>query len=78
MRKAGIREARQHLSELLAEVALGREILITDRGRAVARLAPVIAENTGGVPDLAEFRSRMGQSEPSLAEYISQDRDDRF
>ena len=40
MRTAGIREARQNLSALLEEVHKGREILITDRGRPVARLVP--------------------------------------
>ena len=40
MKEAGIREARQNLSALIADVKLGREIIITDRGRAVARLVP--------------------------------------
>jgi prevent-host-death family protein len=40
MRSAGIREARQSLSVLLEEVRRGREVLITDRGRPVARLVP--------------------------------------
>ena len=40
MKHAGIREARQHLSALIAEVRKGHEITITDRGRPVARLVP--------------------------------------
>jgi len=34
MNRAGIREARQNLSALIAEVEKGRQIVITDRGRA--------------------------------------------
>ncbi len=40
MKEAGIREARQNLSALIAEVRKGHEITITDRGKAVARLVP--------------------------------------
>jgi prevent-host-death family protein len=40
VRSAGIREARQRLSTLLEEVAKGREVVITDRGRPVAILVP--------------------------------------
>ena len=38
MRAAGIREARQSLSFLLEDVRQGHEIIITDRGKPVARL----------------------------------------
>ena len=35
---AGIREAKAHLSSLLAAVRSGEDVLITDRGRPVARI----------------------------------------
>ena len=38
MRTAGVREARQNLSALLDEVKKGREVVITERGRPVAKL----------------------------------------
>ena len=43
MTSGGVRELRQRASELLRLVAQGETIEITDRGRAVARLAPVQA-----------------------------------
>ena len=46
MKAAGIRQARQHLSILLEEVRKGHEVLITDRGRPVARLVPPLPEST--------------------------------
>jgi prevent-host-death family protein len=36
----GIRELRAHLSRYLKEVEAGEEIVVTDRGRPVARITP--------------------------------------
>lgn len=38
MISAGIKEVRNNLSRLLAQVKAGEEILITERGRPVARI----------------------------------------
>jgi prevent-host-death family protein len=38
--EVGIRELRDHLSSWLDDVKEGREIVVTDRGQAVARLIP--------------------------------------
>ena len=38
----GAFEAKTHLGQLLEQVERGEEITITRRGRAVARLAPVV------------------------------------
>ena len=40
MRKVGAFEAKTHLSALLDLVAAGEEVVITKRGRPVARLVP--------------------------------------
>lgn len=36
----GVRELRDHLSAYLDEVKAGNEIVITERGRAIAKIAP--------------------------------------
>ena len=41
--KVGIQELRDHLSRYLSEVRNGREVTVTDHGRAVARLVPLEA-----------------------------------
>lgn len=46
MDEAGIRELRDHLSRYLDRVRQGEEIVITDRGRAIARMVPVSGERT--------------------------------
>ncbi len=41
MAEAGIRELRDHLSKYLERVREGEEVIITDRGTAVARVVPI-------------------------------------
>jgi prevent-host-death family protein len=77
MKKAGIREARQNLSSLIEHVKKGREIVITDRGRAVARLVPASPQSAKRFPDLSGFRRKMPVLTPPLSETIVQDRGDR-
>mgnify|MGYP002780184018 FL=1 len=63
MKQAGIRQARQNLTALLAEVRKGHEVTITDRGRPVARLVPPRREPGKPFAGRAAFRQRM----PALA-----------
>ncbi len=42
--EVGVRELRNHLSRYLERVRDGEEIVVTDRGRAIARVLPVGAE----------------------------------
>jgi prevent-host-death family protein len=42
--EVGVRELRNHLSRYLAQVRSGDEVVVTDRGRAIARVVPVGAE----------------------------------
>ena len=76
MKKAGIREARQNLSALIEEVKKGREIVITDRGKPVARLAPLEKRSRLPFPDLTEFRNRMPKVEPSVSLAVLEEREE--
>ena len=78
MRKAGVREARQNLSALLDEVKKGREIIITERGKTVARLVPARFRRAKGLPDLSAFRRTMPALLPPLSAAILEDREDRL
>ena len=42
--EVGIRELRDHLSRYLDRVRDGDEVIVTDRGRAIARVVPVGTE----------------------------------
>jgi prevent-host-death family protein len=75
MRTAGVREARQDLTNLLDDVRKGREVVITDRGRPVARLVPVKSRKR--FPDLASVRRQTPSLEAPLSQAVIEDRDDR-
>ena len=59
-----LREANQHLSKYIEMASLGAEIIVTKRGRPVARIAPI--EARGRMSDaqkiaLERSRARMRQ-----------------
>lgn len=81
MSSVGVRELRQHASELLRQVQRGETIEITDRGRPVALLRPLPAGSQlerlrdagqvrsadGDLDDLPEpLRLEEGQEAPSV------------
>lgn len=44
MISAGIKELKNHLSRYLSHVKRGEEVLITERGKVIARIAPEPSE----------------------------------
>jgi prevent-host-death family protein len=58
--KASVRELKAHLSKYLAAAKAGREVIVTSRGRAVARLS-AINEVSDKEPSRAEIRRRLSQ-----------------
>jgi len=75
MRKAGVREARQNLTGLLDDVRRGREVVITERGRPVAKLVPIKSQSS--FPDLKRVRLKSRTVEPGLSQAVLDDRQDR-
>lgn len=56
MKTANIAQAKAHFSALLAEVEAGEEVIITRRGKPVARIVPEPAA-ASSVFDLAALRA---------------------
>ncbi len=83
MKQIAVYEAKTRLSELLAEVEQGRQITITRRGQAVARLVPATpARRTAGsskrqrVADtLAQLKASRIRLEGPLEDLIGEGRD---
>ena len=46
MAEVGIRELRDHLSRYLDHVQEGNDVVVADRGRAIARILPMSGETT--------------------------------
>ena len=78
MRSAGIREARQNLSKLLDEVRKGREVVITDRGRPVARIVPPRGESVRPFSTHRRFRAGIRLKGKPLSETVTDERADRL
>ena len=70
MRRAGVREARQNLSVLLGFVGRGHEVLITDRGRPVARLVAPLPLSVRPFASRAGFRRSMPRLAPPLSDRL--------
>ncbi|MBI4607618.1 MAG: type II toxin-antitoxin system prevent-host-death family antitoxin [Candidatus Rokubacteria bacterium] len=77
MRSAGIREARQNLSALIEEVRRGREVLLTDRGRPVARLVPPPRTSARPFSSHRRFRAGIRLQGPPLSQTVADEREDR-
>jgi prevent-host-death family protein len=58
--EVGVRELHDHLSRYVQHVADGGEVLVTTRGRRVARLSPI-----DGADPLADLRARGLIREPT-------------
>ncbi|MBA3606361.1 MAG: type II toxin-antitoxin system prevent-host-death family antitoxin [Acidimicrobiia bacterium] len=48
MTSIGVRELRQHASRWLARVKAGERIVVTERGRPIAELVPIVEPPPGG------------------------------
>ncbi|OHC65136.1 MAG: hypothetical protein A2040_14820 [Rhodocyclales bacterium GWA2_65_19] len=74
-----VAEAKAHLSELLARVEGGEELVITRRGRPVASLSPV--RPIKRPPDwqaIRTFRESMPAVETSATDLVRKMRDARY
>ena len=70
-----VAEAKAHLSEILDRVEAGEEIIITRRGKAVARLKAESNTRRKPVPSLAAFRASMaGEIKGSTLETLLDER----
>lgn len=83
MKQIAVYEAKTRLSELLAEVEQGRQITITRRGQAVARLVPATPARraAGGskrqriADTLAQLKASRFRLEGPLEDLIGEGRD---
>ena len=72
-------QAKARLSELLDQVGAGEEVLISRRGRAVARLFPAVRPKRPlPLRELAEFRAAMPRLRRPAADLMREARDERL
>ena len=75
MRQISTRDMRKELPHLEDVLSDEGEIVITRRGKPIARVLPVPA--VGKRPSHATLRARMPHSKRASTDYIREDRDER-
>ena len=65
-----LKEARRRLSELVDAAEHGETVVITRRGRKVARLMPIERKRFRQFPDLAAFRASIKLKGRSLTDEL--------
>lgn len=66
MQTVGTREFKNRLSHYLRQVRRGRSLMVTDRGRPVAQLTPVLESNSGDRELMAVLRKLEAQGKLRL------------
>ena len=61
MERVGVKELRQNASVLLRRVAAGESILVTDRGRPIARLSPLTRSGIAEIRAAGLVREPLGR-----------------
>jgi prevent-host-death family protein len=77
MKRAGVGEARQNLSALIDEVRRGHEVIITERGRPVARLVPPLPPAAKAFRGRTAFRRGMPRLKAPVSLAVIDGREER-
>lgn len=75
METISVADTKAHLSELLARIEGGEEIMITRRGKPVARLCSV-QQPRKAITSLADFRHELPRQKISASEVLLRLRED--
>ena len=70
-----LKEARKRLSELVRAAERGESLVITRRGKEVARLVPPEQTHLQGFPDLTEFRNSIKLKGKPMSKTVIEMRD---
>lgn len=76
MKTINIREARKKLSALLEQAERGEEVVISRRGKPVARLVDVHCEQPVQFPSRAELRREIPPAKQSAEDLVRSLRDE--
>ncbi len=78
MKTVSVREAREQIGSLLDAVSTGENIIITRRGKPVARLITIDSDDTQiRFPDRTTFRKQISSSRTTSEELIIDMRNER-
>ena len=79
MGPVSLKEARRRLGHLVTAAEHGESVVITRRGKTVARIVPAVQKRRRGFPDLTEFRKSIKIKGRSLTdELLAMRREERY
>jgi prevent-host-death family protein len=79
MTRVSVVKAKANFSRLLAEVEAGREVVITRRGAAVAKISALAPKKSPlNMKPIAAFRAGLKRTKPAGTELIRRLRDQRY
>ena len=79
METVNIREARRRLRHIVDAAERGKSVVITRRGRKIAKVVPAKPRSGKGLPDLTEFRRTIAaKGKPLSAVVIKARRPERY
>jgi len=79
MGPVNLKEARRRLGDLVSAAERGESVIITRRGREVARIAPLERRPLTPFPDLTEFRKSIKIKGRSMTdELLAMRREERY
>lgn len=70
MNTVNMSEARRRLSDLVDSAERGQSVVITRRGRAVARIVPAQREARKPLPEMGDFRASLKVKGKSLSDTV--------
>jgi prevent-host-death family protein len=70
MMKTGVKEARQHFTEILARVEKGEEIIITKRDEPIAKISPMKSKAGGALKSRKGLRESLRVKGTPLSEIV--------
>lgn len=76
MKTATVGEVQKHLAQILKEIKAGQEIVVTKRGKPVAKLIPVGPAETIDWPDF--YQEALEVAGKPLSEIIMEEREERL
>ena len=71
-----MKEARRRFSDLVKAAEQGESVVITRRGKPVARLVPPAKGRRRGFPDMGEFRKSMRLTGEPMSRTVAEMRDE--
>jgi len=74
MNTVGLKEARKRFGELVSAAEHGASIVLTRRGKEVARIEPPVPKKGKRLPDLSDFRASLEVSGKPLSDVVIENR----